>query len=541
MLTVTQVLSGAFTAYIFYSVWSLYVMYAPSSCQQSSETYCLASYLERNPLLPLQLTVHTSTNERFSKSTKIWTSKSFYADDEFEELVEVNVPSITRHNGSLYAMVLLNELTSDSLKDWTMKQICRLTTFAVPQASTFNLIGNSTETKNISKVPETHWNSKLLINIVNDKISLNRYNLPAEIASYMMLYNNKEYLPILFIDEMAIRLKDLVPLNASSSQMPLRIIYKPMSIGKLRLWVNMKHSLLFFNQLGFSEKDIDEVKNIFVDTNLYLLLLTFFVSAFHLLFDFLAFKNDINFWRNRKDMVGLSSRTMLWRCFSTFIIFFYLLDQQTSLLVLGPSGIGLIIEVWKTTKAFKIKVKWNSYIPTLEFGHSKKNEEETEAFDAQAMKWLSYLLYPLVLCGAVYSLLYTPHKSWYSWTIESMANGVYAFGFIFMLPQLFINYKLKSVAHLPWKAFTYKAFNTFIDDVFAFIITMPTTHRLACFRDDVVFVIYLYQRWLYPVDKKRVNEFGQSFDGDTAAETKSPTKESNDNPPRNAKRIKKEN
>lgn len=89
---------------------------------------------------------------------------------------------------------------------------------------------------------------------------------------------------------------------------------------------------------------------------------------------------------------------------------------------------------------------------------------------------------------------------------------MYAFGFLFMLPQLFVNYKMKSVAHLPWKAFTYKAFNTFIDDVFAFIITMPTSHRLACFRDDVVFLVYLYQRWLYPVDKSRVNEFGESYE-----------------------------
>ncbi|EJW71548.1 hypothetical protein WUBG_17546, partial [Wuchereria bancrofti] len=55
------------------------------------------------------------------------------------------------------------------------------------------------------------------------------------------------------------------------------------------------------------------------------------------------------------------------------------------------------------------------------------------------------------------------------------------------------------------------AFNTFIDDMFAFIITMPTSHRLACFRDDLVFVIYLYQRYLYPVDKSRINEFGESF------------------------------
>lgn len=85
--------------------------------------------------------------------------------------------------------------------------------------------------------------------------------------------------------------------------------------------------------------------------------------------------------------------------------------------------------------------------------------------------------------------------SWYSWTINSLVNGVYAFGFLFMLPQLFINYRLKSVAALPWRAFTYRAFNTFIDDIFAFIITMPTAHRVACFRDDVVFLIYLYQRW----------------------------------------------
>jgi len=40
-------------------------------------------------------------------------------------------------------------------------------------------------------------------------------------------------------------------------------------------------------------------------------------------------------------------------------------------------------------------------------------------------------------------------------------------GFITMTPQLFINYKLKSVAQLPWRMLTYKALNTFIDDMFA--------------------------------------------------------------------------
>eukprot|EP00090_Calanus_glacialis_P003790 TRINITY_DN1281_c0_g1_i1.p1 TRINITY_DN1281_c0_g1~~TRINITY_DN1281_c0_g1_i1.p1 ORF type:complete len:158 (-),score=63.39 TRINITY_DN1281_c0_g1_i1:187-660(-) len=79
-----------------------------------------------------------------------------------------------------------------------------------------------------------------------------------------------------------------------------------------------------------------------------------------------------------------------------------------------------------------------------------------------------------------------------------------------MTPQLFINYKLKSVAHLPWRMMTYKALNTFIDDIFAFVIKMPTMYRLGCFRDDIVFFIFLYQRYVYKEDKTRVNEFGYS-------------------------------
>eukprot|EP00975_Prorocentrum_lima_P035089 7374566-Prorocentrum_lima.AAC.1 len=45
--------------------------------------------------------------------------------------------------------------------------------------------------------------------------------------------------------------------------------------------------------------------------------------------------------------------------------------------------------------------------------------------------------------------------------------------------------------------------NTFIDDLFAFIIRMPTMARMSCFRDDVVFFVYLWQRYLYPVDTSR--------------------------------------
>lgn len=48
--------------------------------------------------------------------------------------------------------------------------------------------------------------------------------------------------------------------------------------------------------------------------------------------------------------------------------------------------------------------------------------------------------------------------------------------------QLYLNYKLQSVAHLPWRQMTYKFLNTIIDDLFAFVIKMPLLHRISVFR-----------------------------------------------------------
>lgn len=71
---------------------------------------------------------------------------------------------------------------------------------------------------------------------------------------------------------------------------------------------------------------------------------------------------------------------------------------------------------------------------------------------------------------------------------------------------------------MPAKAMTYKFLNTFIDDLFAFTIKMPTLHRLATLRDDVIFFVYLYQSWKYKVDYTRVNEFGQGGDDEELEE-----------------------
>lgn len=533
----TNVLLTLFVIYIAHAMYSIYTLFHPPVCNENfAGAKCLIPMIQRSPetkeFPPIQLRIYASVNKRPQNYGRIIDQLAFLDIDEIlEREVTIDLPEHTRNNGSLYihSFLLPAEFKQQNPfeSSWRIVKTAQMTAYQVPQAEAFNLMsGNnhideedeaaarSSKQLRESGTPVTHFRSVLPLTVVSEtpKFDLNR--MSGEIFQKMDFFHKdgaSYYWPIFYIDELSFRTKDLIQVKPEDKSVIMKIYYRPLSIGKFRFLVNIDASLSQFKQLGFSDKDIDELKGIFVDTNFYFLALTIFVAATHILLDCLAFKNDISFWKGRKTMVGLSTRTILWRCFSQIVIFLYLLDEEASLLVVVPIGIGCLIEFWKVSKALKMSVSFESGIPRLRFGAKSATEEETDAFDSEAMKYLALLLTPLCIGGAVYSLAYVPHKSWYSWVVQCVANGVYAFGFLFMLPQLFVNYRLKSVAHLPWRAFMYKACNTFIDDIFAFIITMPTSHRLACFRDDVVFVIYLYQRYLYPVDKARVNEYGESF------------------------------
>ncbi|XP_035651814.1 LOW QUALITY PROTEIN: lipid scramblase CLPTM1L-like [Oncorhynchus keta] len=522
----TTLIVGVFVVYVLHTCWVMYGIVYTKPCENPKFENCINPYLAGKPRL--QLSIYTALRPNADRGhTLIHEEEDFDVETKFERIVNVSLPKKTCKNGTLYAMVFLHQAGMSPWQDpRQVHLVSQLTTYMIPKPPEVSLISGeeATQAEQLKRKPKggdpavdrpvSHWRSRLTLNVVSEDFIFDRDFLPSDVHRYLRVFQNgkkRVYLPLLFVDELSNRVKDLMEINSTSTELPLTISYDTISLGKLRFWIHMQDAVYSLQQFGFTEKDADEIKGIFVETNLYFLALTFFVAAFHLLFDFLAFKHDISFWKQKKSMVGMSSKAVLWRCFSTIVIFMYLFDEQTSLLVLIPAGVGSMIEVWKVKKAFKIQVIWKGVKPTFIFGKSDESERRTVEYDTLAMKYLSYLLYPMCIGGAVYALVFLRYKSWFSWIINSLVNGVYTFGFLFMLPQLFVNYKFKSVAHLPWKAFMYKAFNTFIDDIFAFIITMPTSHRLACFRDDVVFLVYLYQRWLYPVDKTRMNEYGLSY------------------------------
>jgi len=281
-----------------------------------------------------------------------------------------------------------------------------------------------------------------------------------------------------------------------------------------------------------SDEDQDSLKQAILDTNPILLGLTIADSLLHTVFEFLAFKNDIQFLRSRKSLEGLSVRSILFSVFTSLIVLLYVMDNETNFMVKISIGVGLLIEFWKIPKVLDVKVDWAN--PTLGFIPLKFSDKgsyvqsSTKEYDRQAFKYLGVLLFPLLAGYVVYSLIYNEHKGWYSFVLSMLYGFLLTFGFIMMTPQLFINYKLKSVAHLPWRMLTYKFLNTFIDDIFAFVIKMPLMYRIGCFRDDIVFLIYLYQRWIYRVDPTRVNEFGTSAEQPTIGEDGQPIQANGD-------------
>ncbi|XP_013783202.1 cleft lip and palate transmembrane protein 1 homolog [Limulus polyphemus] len=378
----------------------------------------------------------------------------------------------------------------------------------------------------------SHWHPNITINIIDDHTAWVQGHVPPPLDEFIDFEpTTGKYYPVVFLNDYWNLMREYQPINKTTKYLSLRLTYQPLSLFRWQLYAaqTMRSrwtSVLGQNLMEESDEEQDTMKETFLETSPYLLGITIIVSLFHSVFEFLAFKNDIQFWKNRKSLEGLSVRSIFFNVFQSVVVLLYVLDNDTNTLVKISVFIGLVIEIWKIHKVVNVQIKRDQKIfgilPKITFTDKGSYvESSTKDYDILAFKYLSWLLFPLLGCYFIYSLIYLEHRGWYSFTLNMMYGFLLTFGFIMMTPQLFINYKLKSVAHLPWRMLTYKFLNTFIDDIFAFVIKMPTMYRLGCFRDDIVFLIFLYQRWIYRVDPKRVNEFGISGemheqDGNTA-------------------------
>lgn len=344
----------------------------------------------------------------------------------------------------------------------------------------------------------SHWHPNLTINLVTDQTNWVKGAVPQPLDDYIKFSSDGLiYYPIVFLNDYWNMMRDYQPINATTKVLDLTLTYQPLSMFKWQLYAaqaskNKWTSNLFGDTISSATEDNDEdqdsLKETLLDTNPYLLGMTIAISILHSVFELLAFKNDIQFWNNRKSLEGLSVRSVFFGVFQSLIVLLYVLDNETNFMIRVSCFIGLGIEVWKIQKVADFKFNKEDrifgIIPKLTFSDKGSYvDSDTKVYDNLAFKYLGWLCFPLLVGFGIYSIIYNEHKGWYSFILNMLYGFLLTFGFIMMTPQLFINYKLKSVAHMPWRMMTYKFLNTFIDDIFAFVIKMPTMYRLGCFRD----------------------------------------------------------
>lgn len=453
---------------------------------------------------------------------------------------QIETSEAVQNNGSIFLHVYVT-------KHGKSPQNSEFSTYNVRQLNKFKR-RRYTKTKNLltgetSATPEevlkaettkvevvSHWHPNLTISLVTDQTNWVQGTVPPPLNEFIeFLPGGAHYKPAVYFNDFWNMLRDYQPINSTVKTLDIELTFQPLSLFKWQMYTaqSMRNkwtsSVFGDNFVEEEDEDQDSLKEALLETPTYLLILTAAVSILHSVFELLAFKNDIQFWNNRKSLEGLSVRSVFFNVFQSLVVLLYVLDNDTNTVVRISVGIGLLIEIWKIHKVVDIKInreqKLLGIIPRISFADKGSyTESSTKQYDMLAFRYLSWALYPLLAAYAVYALLYNEHRGWYSFILNMLYGFLLTFGFIMMTPQLFINYKMKSVAHLPWRMLSYKFLNTFIDDIFAFVIKMPMMYRLGCFRDDIVFLIFLYQRYIYKTDPTRVNEFG--FSAEMEAEAK---------------------
>ncbi|XP_040901050.1 cleft lip and palate transmembrane protein 1-like protein [Toxotes jaculatrix] len=505
--SIAKLLFGVFVVYMLHTAWLLYGFLNTKPCDGGRGEHCIISYLAARPRLQLSVfTCLVPDNSQLTLAVKI---DPFDPHSTYERQVTVSLPEETRANGTLYAVIYVHKAGVSPLEDRReVHYTAQLTTPIIPPHTDAQRDTQKRPSPR-SENPVSHWRPHLSVTMMSEDFTFNKAGLPSDVRRYMRVSQEGRqmiYLPLLLVNELSFRVRDLMEINSSTVQLPLTVSYEGISLRRFRFWVHLQDVVYSLRQFGFTEENIDEIKETLAGSNLYLLVFTALITALQLICEFLALKNDISSWRKKKSMAGMSRKSVLWRSLSTLLIFLHLLEE-TSLLVLLPVGLGACVEVWKVFKVFKIQLQWKG--SKLRVNKLDEEERKTVEYDTQASRYLSYLVYPLCISGAIFSLAYLRQKSYYSWLINSLVTGVYAFGFLSMAPQLFINHKLKSVSHLQGTVLMYRGVNTLISDLcscaslFSSAGSFSSSHQLSCFRDELLFLLYLYQRRRYAPKARR--------------------------------------
>ncbi len=192
-------------------------------------------------------------------------------------------------------------------KKWTLYKVHRLNKYKKKAyKKTANLLTGETGASEAeqNKIKEgvkqeiiSHWHPNITINIVADHTPWTPGQVPPPLDEFVEFTPSlQNYKPIMYVNDYWNLNKDYQPLNDTVTELNLTMTFQPLSMFKWQMY-SAQQMRNRFNLMGNlmgeeeNEDDQDSIKEAFLETNIYLLVLTFVVSIVHSVFEFLAFKN----------------------------------------------------------------------------------------------------------------------------------------------------------------------------------------------------------------------------------------------------------
>lgn len=278
--------------YIAHTIWSLSIFWRTESCEFSkNDPNCFKPLANKIYKLEIRASHRSVSFPVANKELPKILDKTFDHEESWNEDVTFDLHENSINNGSLYFYVKIWPVlpTIKDSKETTFYYKHQVSDHRIPTRlqNLFDKTENEEDKKYLSDglKPATHISSSFALSGPTNLPNLNLQTWPNELRNVKMVRGmEKTFIPPIEVDMMNIRYEHGREVLASNTTTTINVVYSAKSTGTFRFMKTMAAS---FNnmkeQFGFQDKDIDELKSLLADTSIQMLLLTFFVSVFHLL------------------------------------------------------------------------------------------------------------------------------------------------------------------------------------------------------------------------------------------------------------------
>ena len=351
-----------------------------------------------------------------------------------------------------------------------------------------------------------YWSPEIDVYVLEDQgIYYNSEYIPSFLSVNKV---TSEYFPTVLPATFAYNSDKYIEIGEETTSVPLTLHIRPASLKKIvtvaQIMESQKSPDGSFGIKFSWVKEMPSLEQVTSEASPFRSVILIVMVIFY----FLMLKNDISFWRDLdNNMNGISVTSLLLGEFNGFVLIFSAF-YEAPLIQIFSFVLCNAYSCWKLSKIIEYKKRTvdddengehNSINDRSFLGFRVKRSYErslTGEYDRRAWAAIKKYLIPVVAGYCLYSLAFEKYIGWFNWIITSFSTFLNDYSFLYFIPQAYVNYELRSVAHLPWRYFAYQTIYILLLCLYSFM-NLGSLDPLVIFKGILMVSVYLYQRSMF--------------------------------------------